>query len=250
MSKETLLKNELSEEDQRLIKTDTEDNIIEFIKDLMRSQTMNRDVRLPPTFLETFFCYHTVQSMKNLFFPLLHNILTWSNHEKIVYNLDTIVGVVIHTIQNKKNFPMVIIDAVTELFACLMEKAHNILVKTYRKQISEIFFSDYFFSASSRSLNKWSIIINLYMNYEKNDLIDEIIGRWNTSAGMFTSKLFETKQKCIAIKRVAFLLYSSEVDKYTDKIDLLLIKMTENFKMSHFDYKVRIPLLLLCRLYC
>ena len=86
------------------------------------------------------------------------------------------------------------------------------------------------------------------MNYEKNDLIDEIIGKWNTSAGMFTSKLFETKQKCIAIKRVAFLLYSSEVDKYTDKIDLLLIKMTENFKMSHLDYKVRIQLLLLCRI--
>ena len=248
ISKEILLKNELLEEDQRLIKTATDDNIIEFIKDLMKSQIMNKDVRLPPSFLETFFCYYTVQSMKNLFFPLLHNILTSSSHEKIVYNLDTIVGVIIHIIQNKKNYPNVIIDAVTELFACLMEKAHNILVKTYRKQISEIFFSDYFFSASSRSLNKWSTIINLYMNYEKNDLIDEIIGKWNTSAGMFTSKLFETKQKCIAIKRVAFLLYSSEVDKYTDKIDLLLIKMTENFKMSHLDYKVRIQLLLLCRI--
>lgn len=86
------------------------------------------------------------------------------------------------------------------------------------------------------------------MNYEKNDLIDDIINKWNTSAGMFTSKGFETKQKCTAIKRVAFLLYSSEVDKYIDKIDLLLKKMTENFKMSHLDYKVRIQLLLLCRI--
>mmetsp|Transcript_34520 Transcript_34520/g.39949 ORF Transcript_34520/g.39949 Transcript_34520/m.39949 type:complete len:307 (-) Transcript_34520:102-1022(-) len=129
-----------------------------------------------------------------------------------------------------------------------MEKAHHILVKSYRKQISEIFFSDYFFDASSRALNKWSIIINLYMNYEKNDLIDDIISKWNTSAGMFTSKLYETKQKCTAIKRVAFLLYSSEVDKYIDKIDLLLKKMTENFKMSHLDFKVRIQLLLLCRI--
>ena len=129
-----------------------------------------------------------------------------------------------------------------------MEKAHHILVKTYRKQISEIFFSDFFFDSSSRALNKWSIIINLYMNYEKNDLIDDIINKWNTSAGMFTSKLYETKQKCTAIKRVAFLLYSSEVDKYIDKIDLLLKKMTENFKMSHLDYKARIQLLLLCRI--
>jgi len=174
--------------------------------------------------------------------------LTSSSQEKIVYNLDTIVGVIIHILQRKKDYPPVLIDAVTELFACLMEKAHHLLVKTYRKQISEIFFSDYFFDASSRALNKWSIIINLYMNYEKNDLIDDIINKWNTSAGMFTSKLYETKQKCTAIKRVAFLLYSSETDKYIDKIDLLLKKMTENFKMSHLDYKVRIQLLLLCRI--
>lgn len=188
-----------------------------------------------------------MQNLRYLFFPLLHNILTSSSQEKIVYNLDTIVGVIIHILQKKKNYPLVHIDAVTELFACLMEKAHHILVKTYRKQISEIFFSDFFFDSSSRALNKWSIIINLYMNYEKNDLIDDLISKWNTSAGMFTSKLFETKQKCIAIKRVAFLLYSSELDKYIDKIDLLLKKMTENFKQSHLDYKVRIQLLLLCR---
>lgn len=165
-----------------------------------------------------------------------------------MYNLDTIVGVIIYILQRKKEYPEVLIDAVTELFACLMDRAHHILVKTYRKQISEIFFSDYFFDSSSRALNKWSIIINLYMNYEKNDLIDDIINKWNTSAGMFTTKNYETKQKCTAIKRVAFLLYSSEVDKYIDKIDLLLKKMTENFKMSHLDYKVRIQLLLLCRI--
>lgn len=248
ISKETLLMKELLGEDQRLVKSDTEDNIIEFIKDLMKSQSFDRDVRLPPNFLEMFFCYYTVQNLKNLFFPLLHNILTSSSQEKIVYNLDTIVGVVIHILQRKKDYPPVLIDSVTELFACLMEKAHHMLVKTYRKQIAEIFFSDFFFDSSSRSLNKWSIIINLYMNYEKNDLIDDIINKWNTSAGMFTSKLYETKQKCTAIKRVAFLLYSSEYDKYIDKIDLILKKMTENFKQSHLDYKVRIQLLLLCRI--
>mmetsp|Transcript_28465 Transcript_28465/g.25194 ORF Transcript_28465/g.25194 Transcript_28465/m.25194 type:complete len:127 (+) Transcript_28465:1-381(+) len=126
-----------------------------------------------------------------------------------------------------------------------MKNADAILVKTYRKQISEIYFSDFFFDSSSRALNKWKTIIEYYMNHELNDLIDDILSKWNTSAGMFTSKLYETKQKCTAIKRVAFLLYSSATDHYLDKIDLLLKKMTENFKMSHLDYKVRIQLLLL-----
>jgi len=39
ISKEQLLMNELLSEDQRLVKTDTEDNIIDFIKDLIKSQS-------------------------------------------------------------------------------------------------------------------------------------------------------------------------------------------------------------------
>ena len=248
VSRETILMRELLEEDKRLVETSTKDNIVDFIKDLMKSQSVDRDMQLPPYFLETFFSYYTVQTLKNLFFVLLHNVLLSSSQEKIVYTLDTIVGVIIHILQRKKEYPPVLIDIVTELFASLMKNADKILVKTYRKQISEIFFSDYFFDASSRALNKWKTIIEYYMNHEKNDLIDDIINKWNTSAGMFTSKLYETKQKCTAIKRVAFLLYSSSTDHYLDKIDLLLKKMTENFKMSHLDYKVRIQLLLLCRI--
>jgi hypothetical protein len=249
INRETLLMNELLEEDKRLLETDTKDNIVDFVRDLLQSQNIDDpDLRLPPTFLQTFFSYYTVQTMKNLFFSLLHNVLLSSAQEKIVYNLETIVGVIIHILQRKKEHPLVLTDIVTELFAGLMKVADAILVKTYRKQISEIFFSDYFFDASSRALNKWKTIIEFYMNYEKNDLIDDIISKWNTSAGMFTSKLYETKQKCTAIKRVAFLLYSSSTDHYLDKIDLLLKKMTENFKMSHLDYKVRIQLLLLCRI--
>ncbi|CAI2382310.1 unnamed protein product [Moneuplotes crassus] len=248
-STEIMLMNELLEEDKRLLESDTSDNIVSFVKDLLKSQNIdNSDLRLPPNFLKTFFSYYTVQTMKNLFFSLLHNVLLSSSQEKIVYNLDTIVGVIIHILQRKRDHPPVLTDIVTELFAGLMKNADAILVKTYRKQISEIFFSDSFFDSSSRALNKWKTIIEYYMNHEKNDLIDDIISKWNTSAGMFTSKHYETKQKCTAIKRVAFLLYSSATDHYLDKIDLLLKKMTENFKMNHLDSKVRIQLLLLCRI--
>lgn len=55
ISKETMLMNDLLVEDQRLISTSTDDSIIDFIKDLMKTQNFNRDLRLPPNFLETFF---------------------------------------------------------------------------------------------------------------------------------------------------------------------------------------------------
>jgi hypothetical protein len=146
-------------------------------------------------------------------FNLLHNILLSTNPDKITHNIYTIVDVVISIItQKKQKNNTEIIEAVTDLFARLMEKAHNYIVKNYRKEISEMFFSDSFFNTSARTLNNWATIINLYINHEKNELIEDIFYKWNTSAGMFTSKKFETTQKCIAIKRVAFLLYASEHD--------------------------------------
>ena len=94
ISRETVLMNELLKEDQRLVKSMTSDNIVKFIWDLIKSQIYDKHMRLPPIFLETFFWYYTVQTLKNLFFPLLHNVFLSSSQEKIVYNLDTIVGVI------------------------------------------------------------------------------------------------------------------------------------------------------------
>lgn len=100
---------------------------------------------------------------------------------------------VLAIITAKRTKPKIeIIESVTDLLARLMEKAHHYIVKNYRKEISEMFFNDSFFSTSARTLNNWATIINLYMNHEKNELIEDIFYKWNTSAGMFTSKKFET----------------------------------------------------------
>lgn len=47
---------------------------------------------------------------------------------------------------------------------------------------------------------------------QKNEVFDDLVYKWNTQAGVFTSKDFEIKQKCIALKRVAFLVYSGDLD--------------------------------------
>ena len=85
-----------------------------------------------------------------------------------------------------------VVEAAIDLFARLMEKAHSYIVKNYRKEISEMFFNDNFFQTSARTLSNWATIINLYMNHEKNELIEDIFYKWNITAGMFTSKKYET----------------------------------------------------------
>ncbi len=85
-----------------------------------------------------------------------------------------------------------------------------------------------------------------------------MVYKWNTQAGLLTSKDFEIKQKCIALKRVAFLVFSGDSDQYAedyqikiinndDKLDLLLKKMAEGFKTHKKQRELRIHLFLLTR---
>jgi hypothetical protein len=78
-------------------------------------------------------------------------------------------------------------------------------------------------------------------------VFEDLVYKWNTQAGLLTSKDFEIRQKCVALKRVAFLVFSGDQDQYDDKLDLLLKKMTEGFKTNKKYKELRIQLFLLTR---
>jgi len=65
---------------------------------------------------------------------------------------------------------------------------------------------------SRRNLRKWCKIINHFINENKDAVFDDLLYRWNTQAGLLTSKDTENKQKMIALKRVSFLVYSGNMD--------------------------------------
>ena len=51
---------------------------------------------------------------------------------------------------------------------------------------------------------------------QKIEVFDDLVYKWNTVAGVFTSKEFEIKQKCISLKRIAFLVFAGDMDQYED----------------------------------
>jgi len=88
---------------------------------------------------------------------------------------------------------------------------------------------------SRKNLRKWTKIINHFISDHKDAVFDDLLYKWNTQAGLLTTKDTETKMKENALKRVSFLLFSGTVDDYDDKIDILLKKMTEGIKSTKKD---------------
>ena len=162
-----------------------------------------------------YFKFFTIITLKSVLYPMVQSILVHNNHDKITQALSIIVGVVLQILGSKQKAEKddaVIRELMTDFFSALMDKANQLLVKPYKREISDIFFSDNFFMMSRRTLRKWCKIINHFIVEQKTEVLDDLMYKWNVSAGVFTTKDFEMKQKCIALKRIAFLVFSGDLD--------------------------------------
>lgn len=185
-----------------------------------------------PDFLLTHYHrFFTIITLKGCLFPMVHSIVggnaSHTAFDKIAASLKIIVDEVLKILMKKdmdtkstsaassgssEREKAFIREAVTDFFAVLMDGANLYLVKRYKQEISDLFFHDNFFQMSRRNLRKWCKIINHFISDHKDAVFDDLLYKWNTQAGLLTSKETEWKQKVIALKRVSFLVFSGNVD--------------------------------------
>ena len=137
-------------------------------------------------------------------------------------------------------------EFLTDLLACLAHESET-LYKMFKGEVTQLFFLDSFFLMSERTLRKWQIIMRHYLSRNV-ELFDELLLKFNKVEGIFTSKVWVLQQKSLTFKRLAFLVYSSNIDSFDEQIDHLLKKMTEGFKASNKDREMRMQLFLLSRI--
>ena len=137
-----------------------------------------------PSFLiSKYFKFFTIITLKSILYPTVQNILVHNNHDKITAALSIIVSVIMQILNNKskgeKEDP-VIRETITDFFATIMDKANQLLVKPYKREITDLFFSDNFFQMGRRTLRKWCKILNHFIIDQKNEVFDDLVYKWNT----------------------------------------------------------------------
>ena len=126
---------------------DEKDNISQLMIDL--SEYINKDDQECPGFLlNQYFKFFTIITLKSILYPMVQSIVGHTNHDKITTSLSIIVNVVLQILNKrdeKDKQQIVIRETVTDFFATLMDKANQLLVKPYKREINELFYSDNFF---------------------------------------------------------------------------------------------------------
>ena len=148
-------------------------------------------------------------------------------------------------------FNFVMNEIITEFFASIVEKSHQIdpgLIKPYRREIIDLFNFDTFFQVSMLNLKQWQKIMKYFIDSKPDEIFEEQMQKWNFQGGLFANNNTVIAQKCYAMKRIAFLIFSCQDDDFQNQLDQLMKKMIEVFKQKQrSDIKQRLFLFFLTR---
>ena len=80
------------------------------------------------------------------------------------------------------------------------------------------------------NLKQWQKIIKCFNEGKPDEMFDEQMLKWNFQGGLFANNNTVIVQRCYAMKRIAFLIFSCGDDDFCNQLDTLMKKMIESFK--------------------
>lgn len=71
-----------------------------------------------------------------------------------------------------------------------------------------------------------------FIDGKPDEIFEEQMQKWNFQGGIFVNHNTVVAQKCYAMKRIAFLIFSCDDDDFQFQLDQLMKKMIEVFKQK------------------
>jgi len=108
-------------------------------------------------------------------------------------------------------------EFMTEFFSSIVERSHAIdpeLIKPYRREIIDLFNADNAFQIGILNLKQWQKIMRYFIEGKPEEIFEEQMQKWNFQGGLFANNNSVIVQKCYAMKRIAFLIFSCENDDF------------------------------------
>lgn len=85
------------------------------------------------------------------------------------------------------------------------------------------------------NMRQWQKIMKYFIDGKPDEIFEEQMQKWNFQGGLFVNNNTVIVQKCYAMKRIAFLIFSCDDDEFLGQLDPLLKKMIEVFKQRQKD---------------
>ncbi|XP_030639951.1 protein dopey-1 [Chanos chanos] len=184
------------------------------------------------SFTPSLYSVHALTLLAEVLAHLLDMVFYSDEKERVIPLLVNIMHYVVPYLRNHSAHNAPSYRACIQLLSSL--SGYQYTRRAWKKEAFDLFMDHTFFQMDSSCVSHWRAIIDHLMTHDKTtfrDLMTRVAVAQSSSLNLFTNRDAELEQRAMLLKRLAFTIYSSEVDQYQKYLPDIQERLVESLRL-------------------
>uniref|UniRef100_UPI00398E9907 protein DOP1A-like n=1 Tax=Pristiophorus japonicus TaxID=55135 RepID=UPI00398E9907 len=197
------------------------------VEDIMLTPVMETSSIAP-----SVYSVHALTLLAEVLAHLLDMVFHSDEKEKVIPLLVNIIYYVVPYLRNHSAHNAPSYRACVQLVSSL--SGFQYTRRAWKKEAFDLFMDPNFFQMDASCVSHWRAIIDHLMTHDKTtfrDLMTRVAVAQSSSLNLFASREAELEQRAMLLKRLAFAIFSSEVDQYQKYLPDIQERLVESLRL-------------------
>ncbi|XP_054596555.1 protein DOP1A isoform X2 [Nothobranchius furzeri] len=184
------------------------------------------------SFTPSVYSVHALMLLAEVLAHLLDMVFYSDEKERVIPLLVNIMHYVVPYLRNHSAHNAPSYRACIQLLSSL--SGYQYTRRAWKKEAFDLFMDHTFFQMDASCVSHWRAIIDHLMTHDKTtfrDLMTRVAVAQSSSLSLFTNRDAELEQRAMLLKRLAFTIYSSEVDQYQKYLPDIQERLVESLRL-------------------
>uniref|UniRef100_A0A8D0GIS9 DOP1 leucine zipper like protein A n=1 Tax=Sphenodon punctatus TaxID=8508 RepID=A0A8D0GIS9_SPHPU len=178
------------------------------------------------------YSVHALTLLSEILAHLLDMVFYSDEKERVIPLLVNIMHYVVPYLRNHSAHNAPSYRACVQLLSSL--SGYQYTRRAWKKEAFDLFMDCNFFQMDASCVNHWRAIMDNLMTHDKTtfrDLMTRVAVAQSSSLNLFANRDVELEQRAMLLKRLAFAIFSSEVDQYQKYLPDIQERLVESLRL-------------------
>ncbi|XP_061845451.1 protein dopey-1 isoform X2 [Colius striatus] len=178
------------------------------------------------------YSVHALTLLSEVLAHLLDMVFYSDEKERVIPLLVNIMHYVVPYLRNHSAHNASSYRACVQLLSSL--SGYQYTRRAWKKEAFDLFMDSSFFQMDASCVNHWRAIMDNLMTHDKTtfrDLMTRVAVAQSSSLNLFANRDAELEQRAMLLKRLAFAIFSSEIDQYQKYLPDIQERLVESLRL-------------------
>ncbi|XP_063089205.1 protein dopey-1 isoform X3 [Cavia porcellus] len=178
------------------------------------------------------YSVHALTLLSEILAHLLDMVFYSDEKERVIPLLVNIMHYVVPYLRNHSAHNAPSYRACVQLLSSL--SGYQYTRRAWKKEAFDLFMDPSFFQMDGSCVNHWRAIMDNLMTHDKTtfrDLMTRVAVAQSSSLNLFANRDVELEQRAMLLKRLAFAIFSSEIDQYQKYLPDIQERLVESLRL-------------------